>query len=91
MRNLVQIRRALQPSVRFQRRKLLGVPLFDHAEAVEFPLEAVEVPVVVSVVGGKLVPADAIVGLHAFDYVHGKGQPRDPGSPGMFVLQVEPR
>src|SRR5262249_22010066 len=60
-------------------RKLLRVPLLDHAKAAELALFAVEVAVMVGVASHEAIPTDMIVGRDLLNHVHGKRQSRDPG------------
>ena len=72
-----------------ERRDLFRVPLFDHAEAPELALHAVEIAVVVGVAGDKAAAIDVVVGVNAFDYMHREWQPGDPRGAVSLVLQVE--
>ena len=62
-------------------RECLGIPLFHHAEAPELAFIPIEVAVVVGIAGDEAVAADAIIGLHPLDHMHGEWQTRDPWFP----------
>ncbi|MNL05681.1 hypothetical protein D3C87_1262920 [compost metagenome] len=69
---------------------LFGVPLIDAAETAKFALHSVEIAVVVGVAGDEAIAADVVIGFHAFDHMHRKRQPGQPGGARQFVGHVEP-
>src|SRR5207253_8559288 len=85
----VQVARGGRDARRSHRGDLFRVPVLDHAESAELPLDAVEIPVVVSEAGDEPVAADVIVGGDALDDVNWKGNACDPRPAGELVGGIE--
>src|SRR5579883_836841 len=68
-----------------------GVLLLHHRKAPELAFNAVEVAVMIGILGDEALAADMIACLNAFNYMNGKRQPRHPRLPRPFIGEIELR